>query len=96
MADSKKAKAETADEADVRAVKNAAKALVDQVETTTERANRGGLATPEQEAAMRKEALSASARKEALAAGKKDPIEKFGDPDIDPDTTSGRRAAFGL
>jgi hypothetical protein len=51
------------------------------------------LATPNEEAKMRKAATSDAARKAALDAGKKDPLEKWGDPAAAPDSV--RRAAFG-
>jgi hypothetical protein len=73
---------------EVTAVKNAAKALVDQVETATE--PQVTISTAEQEAAMRKEATSPAAVKAALAAGKKNPIEKYGDPDAEPVTGAAR------
>jgi hypothetical protein len=42
---------------------------------------------------MRKAATSDAARKAAIAAGKKDPLEKWGDPNAAPDSV--RRAAMG-
>jgi hypothetical protein len=51
------------------------------------------LATADAEKDMRREAISPKARKEALAAGKKDPLEKWGDPDQAPDPL--RRAVLG-
>src|SRR5690242_7007097 len=70
--------------------KAAAKALVDAVQTEDTHTE---LATPSDEAKMRKAATSPSAVKAALEAGKKDPIEKWGDPDAKPDMV--RRAAMG-
>lgn len=71
--------------------KETAKALIDQVETADEGTH---LASANEEDAMRKAATSPSVRKAALDAGKKDPIEKWGDPDATPDQV--RRAAFGV
>jgi hypothetical protein len=51
------------------------------------------LATPSEEQDMRKAATSDAARKAAIAAGKKDPLEKWGDPNAAPDSV--RRAAMG-
>lgn len=71
--------------------KATAKTLVDQVEAEGEGTH---LASANEEDAMRKAATSPAARKAALDAGKKDPIEKWGDPDAKPDQA--RRAAFGV
>lgn len=68
-----------------------AKALVDQVASEDTHTH---LASADEETAMRKAATSPAARKAALDAGKKDPIEKWGDPDATPDQA--RRAAFGV
>jgi membrane protease subunit (stomatin/prohibitin family) len=71
--------------------KATAKTLVDAVEAADEGTH---LANADEEAAMRRAATSPAARKAALEAGKKDPLEKFGDPDAEPDQV--RRAVFGL
>lgn len=71
--------------------KDTAKSLVDQVETADEGTH---LASVDEETKMRRAATSPAARKAALEAGKKDPLEKFGDPDAAPDQV--RRAVFGL
>jgi membrane protease subunit (stomatin/prohibitin family) len=71
--------------------KATAKTLVDAVQTADEGTH---IASADEEAAMRKAATSPAARKAALEAGKKDPLEKFGDPDAEPDQV--RRAVFGL
>lgn len=53
------------------------------------------LMTPAEEDKMRAAATKPAAVKAALAEGKKDPIEKFGDPDADQVHTAIRRANFG-
>jgi len=56
------------------------------------------IASADAEEAMRKEATSPKAVKEAIEAGKKDPIQKWGDPKLsDEDAAAGavRRSAFG-
>jgi hypothetical protein len=53
------------------------------------------LATPAEEAAMRKDATSPAARKAALAAGKKDPLEKWGPNNPNTGLETQRRAVFG-
>lgn len=53
------------------------------------------LMTPAEEDKMREQATKPAAVKKALAEGKKDPIEKFGDPDADQVHTAIRRANFG-
>lgn len=87
----KPAKAAVADGAELEGAKSTAKVLVDQVAAADDGVH---LATADEELAMRREATSPAARKAALEAGKKDPLEKFGDPDVAPDQV--RRAAFGL
>jgi hypothetical protein len=52
------------------------------------------LATPTDEEKMRRDAAKPSVRKAALDAGKKDPLEKWGDPDAKPDQV--RRATAGV
>lgn len=83
-------KAATADAAELAPAKATAKVLVDQVAAADEGVH---LATADEEAEMRRAATSPAARKAALDAGKKDPLEKFGDPDAEPDQV--RRAVFG-
>jgi hypothetical protein len=82
-----------ADAADLNGAKATAKTLVDQVQAEDDGVD---LATASEEAKMRKAATSPAARKAALAAGKKDPLEKWGDPDANLAEIGGRRAAFGL
>lgn len=76
--------------ADDTGAKATAKALVEQVKTEETHTH---LANQTEEAKMRRAATSPAARKAALDAGKKDPLEKWGDPDAAPDAV--RRAAFG-
>lgn len=71
--------------------KETAKALIDQVDTAAEGTH---LANADEEAAMRRAAIAPAARKAALDAGKKDPLEKYGDPDVAPDQA--RRTAIGV
>jgi hypothetical protein len=70
--------------------KETAKALIDQVDTAEEGTH---LANADEETAMRRAAVSPAARKAALDAGKKDPLEKWGDPDATPDQA---RRALGV
>lgn len=76
-----------------RGAKATAKSLIDQVKEDQVDVH---LANPSEEEAMRREATSPAAVKKALAEGKKNPIEKWGDPDANPDEIGARRAMGGF